>query len=280
VARNDDRAAGEPEAGGRAAPSDALFTHRGDGRFVASELARGPWDPDAQHGGAPAALLMRAFEALPAAEGLMIARVTYELLRPAPIGEVEVQAEVVRPGRRVQLLEGSMSAPDGTEVVRARALRVRRAQAGSTRDEPESPPPGPEHGHERAPGFMPPYRPIFAPDGIEVRFVAGAFGGGPATAWFRLRVPVVAGEAPSPLQRLAAAGDFGNGISAVLNWGEYLFINPDLTLYVARVPVGEWICLDARTTIAPGGVGMAESTLYDERGRVGRAMQALFVAPR
>ena len=40
-----------------------------NGRFVATELARGPWDPGAQHGGAPAALLMRAFEQLPAADG-------------------------------------------------------------------------------------------------------------------------------------------------------------------------------------------------------------------
>ena len=110
--------------------------------------------------------------------------------------------------------------------------------------------------------------------------MSGAFGGGPSTAWFRLRVPVVAGETPSPLQRLAAAGDFGNGISSVLHWSEYLFINPDLTLYIERVPVGEWICLDARTIIASDGVGSAESVLYDERGRVGRAAQALLIAPR
>jgi hypothetical protein len=93
-------------------------------------------------------------------------------------------------------------------------------------------------------------------------------------------VPIVAGEEPSPLQRLAAAGDFGNGISAILHWDDYLFINPDLTLYVDRAPIGEWICLEARTTIVQGGVGTAESVLYDRRGRVGRAIQALLVAPR
>ena len=110
--------------------------------------------------------------------------------------------------------------------------------------------------------------------------VAGAFGGGPATAWFRLVSPIVDGEAPSPLQRLAAAGDFGNGISATLSWDDYLFINPDLTLYVEREPAGEWIGLDSVTRISAGGVGLAESVLYDERGRVGRATQALLVAPR
>jgi hypothetical protein len=121
---------------------------------------------------------------------------------------------------------------------------------------------------------------MFAPDAIEVRFVAGTFGGGPSTAWFRLRCPVVAGEEPSGLQRLAAAGDFGNGISAALSWDEYVFINPDLTLYVEREPVGEWIGLDSRTVLAEGGIGTAESVLFDARGRVGRATQALLVAPR
>ena len=121
---------------------------------------------------------------------------------------------------------------------------------------------------------------MFAPDAIEIRFVEGVFGRGPSTAWFRLRIPLVAGETPSPLERLAAAGDFGNGISAELSWDEFAFINPDLTLYVERPPEGEWIGLQARTTIAKGGVGLADSVIYDLRGRVGRAVQALLVMPR
>lgn len=249
-----------------------------NGRFVASDLARGPWDQGAQHGGAPAALLMRAFERLPAADGLTIARVTYEFLRPVPIGELTVTAEAVRPGRRVQLSEASLYAADGTEVVRARALQVQLAAGISVRTPLTPPPPGPETGRDN--DFEPPFRPMFAPDALEVRFVDGAFGGGPSTAWFRLRAPIVAGEAPSTLQRLAAAGDFGNGISAILSWDEHMFINPDLTLYIERPPVGEWIALASQTTIAPGGIGAAESVLYDTRGRVGRATQALLVGPR
>lgn len=262
--------------------AEAIFTGQ-DGRFVATELARGPWDPDAQHGGAPAALLIREFERLAAAEGMQIARVTYELLRPAPLGELVVEAAVSREGRRVQLLEGALRRPDGVEVVRARGLRVLRAAAGEESTEIEPPPPGPEHGREHEAGdggFWPPHRPLFAPDGIEIRFVEGVFGRGPATAWFRLRVPIVAGEDPSPLQRLAAAGDFGNGISAVLPWDRYVFINPDLTLYLDRPPAGEWICLKSRTLVPPDGVGLAESVLYDQRGRVGRAVQSLLVARR
>lgn len=248
-----------------------------DGHFVATELARGPWDPNALHGGPPAALLMRAFEALPAPDGLCLARVTYELMRPVPVGPLAVRAEVVRPGRRVQLLEASILA-GGVEVMRARALQVQAADAGDATDEDTPPPPGPEHGEPAR--LRPPHRPMFAPDGIEIVFVSGGWGKGPCTAWFRLLSPIVTGETPSSLQRLAAAGDFGNGISAVLSWNDYLYINPDLTLYIEREPVGEWICLDSETRIANGGIGVSDSVLYDERGRIGRAIQALLVAPR
>jgi hypothetical protein len=249
-----------------------------NGRFVASEYARGPWDPNAQHGGAPAALLMRAFEQLPSDDGLALARVTYELLRPAPIGPLEVRAEIIRPGRRVQLLEASLVADGGIEVVRARALRVQRAQAGDAGVGGGAPPTGPGDG--RPMSLELPHRPMFAPDAVEIRFVTGGWGDNPCAAWFRLCRPLVTGETPSPLQHLAAAGDFGNGISATLSWDDYLFINPDLTLYVEREPVGEWICLESQTRIWAGGIGIAESVLYDSRGRVGRATQALLVAPR
>jgi len=244
---------------------------------VATPLASGPWDPNAQIGGAPAALLARAFERVPAAEGLTVARLTYDFIRPAPIGPLEVHAEVARPGRRVQLLDGSMVA-GGVEVVRACALRVLAADGAHAHAGEVAPPPGPEAGRSgELPGL---HRPRFATDAVEIRFVAGGFGGGPATAWFRLARPLVGNEQPSALQRLAAASDFGAGLSGTLPREQYVFINADLTVYVEREPVGEWICLDSHTRIARGGIGVAESVLYDERGRVGRATQALLVAPR
>lgn len=258
--------------------AEAVFVPDGDRGFVATELARGPWDPAAQHGGAPGGLLMRAFETLPSPAELALARVTYEFLRPVPLGELEVCASVARPGRRVQVLEASIFSTDGDEVVRARALQVRRAEADQTAL-PSPPPPGPE---EAVPSdFSPVHRPTFGTDAMEIRFLAGQFSAqGPSTGWFRFRVPLVAGESTTPLQTLAAAADFGNGISAIMSWEEHLFINPDLTVYVERQPIGDWICLQAETRIASDGVGIAESTLFDERGQVGRAIQALLVARR
>jgi Thioesterase-like superfamily len=260
---------------------DAVFIPGPDGRFEATELARGPWDPGAQHGGAPAALLMAAFEALPAPDGLQIARVTYEFMRPIPLGELDVRAEVVRPGRRVQLLEASVATPDGGELIRARALQVRRADPSAT-DAPEPPPAaGPDEGHPDSPRNLQHDLRMFGADAMDISVVAGAFREpGPATAWFRLRAPLIAGRENSPLQRIATAADFGNGIGSRLPWGEWLFINADLTVYVERLPIGEWICLQARTLIARDGVGVAEGILYDETGRVGRATQALLIARR
>lgn len=257
---------------------DAVFLGGEEGRFTATELARGPWDPRSQHGGAPAALLAGAFEKLSPDEDLALARITYEFLRPVPLGELALSAQVARPGRRIQLLEGAIESNDGTEVVRARALRIRRADFESA---PTSspPPPGPSAG--RVGDFVKPDGEMFATDAMEIRFVAGGFyERGPATAWFRLARPLIAGEQTSSLQRLAAAADFGNGISSEEAWDRHLFINPDLTLYIEREPVGEWICLEARTHLIKGGIGLAHSTLYDERGRVANASQALLVARR
>jgi Acyl-CoA thioesterase C-terminal domain/Acyl-CoA thioesterase N-terminal domain len=257
-------------------PTEAVFSPTGS-RFFASEFARGPWDPNAQHGGAPAALLMRAFEQHDADPGLILARVTYELLRPVPLGQLDVTCSVQRPGRRVQLLEGSIVAADGNEVVRARALKV--AIAGTAAGSADPVPPGPE-GIEPSPMHQWPMT-TFPGDAMELRFVDGSFGdAGPATVWFRLRVPLVAGEEPSGLQRLAAAADFPNGIASELSWSEYVFINPDLTVYIERLPVGEWICLDARMRVVRGGVGLSEAILYDREGRVGRSLQSLYVASR
>ena len=121
--------------------------------------------------------------------------------------------------------------------------------------------------------------PAFHSHAVEHRFVAGGFERpGPATDWIRLRVPVVAGEAPSPLARVAAAADFGNGVSWVLSrLAGYRFINPDLTVYLSRMPVGEWVCLEAVTAVEPHGIGMAESRLWDERGPIGRSVQSLLL---
>ena len=103
---------------------------------------------------------------------------------------------------------------------------------------------------------------------------------GPASDWIRLAVPVLPGEVPSPLQRVMGAADFGNGISRVVEFTEAVFINPDLTVHLHRLPVGEWVCLQAASRLEGAGVGLAQSALWDEQGPLGRALQSLLVEAR
>jgi acyl-coenzyme A thioesterase PaaI-like protein len=255
---------------------DAIFVHDGD-RFAATDLALGPWAPGALHGGAPAALLIHAFcEAAP--PGLQPARVTYEFVRPVPQGGLGVAVSVVRPGRRVTLLDAVLRDGEDIEVTRARALFMARSELGGVSGGPP-PFPGPSEG-EVSDWGNPPMR-MFATHAMEIRFVEGRFREpGPATAWFRLRHPLIAGAEVAPVELLAAAGDFGNGIASVLSWDEHVFINPDLTLYIEREPTGEWVALQSEMRVAAGSVAVADSVLWDEQGRIGRAMQSLVVGRR
>jgi len=226
-------------------------------------LARGPWSPHAMHGGAPAALLARVVEHHDPGPAAFVARLTVDLLRPVPVTPLDMVVRTTRPGKKVQWIEAALLA-DGVEVVHASALRVRTADDLGL---PLPPAPGPELPAEV--GFW---------TAVEVRQARGAWTEpGPAAVWFRLRVPIVAGEEPSPLQRVAAAADFGNGVGAALPRGEFLFINPDLSIHLHRAAVGEWVGLDAGTRAEPTGVGLARSTLHDEHGPIGSAEQALLV---
>jgi acyl-coenzyme A thioesterase PaaI-like protein len=260
--------------------SEAVFVRAGD-RWQPDEMARGPWDPRAVHGGAPAALLVHAFEACEPQEGLGLARITYEFVRPVPVAPLDVSVEVVRPGRRVMLLDGVILDEAGDVVTRARALRLRASELGPTGDGPP-PFPSPEEGQlSDFFGVDASSPPMFATHAMEIRFVQGAFRDtGPATAWFRLRHPLVAGEATSPFELAAAAGDFGNGIATVVSWEEHMFINPDLTLYLEREPRGEWVAMQSETRVRPGAVAVSESVIWDQEGRVGRAIQTLLVSRR
>ena len=87
-------------------PEHPTSLYRPDGElFVPSIAARGPWSPDAQHGGPVAALLCRAAERVESAGKMTVVRLTVELLKPVPLAPLTVRAQLRRPGRRVQLVE-------------------------------------------------------------------------------------------------------------------------------------------------------------------------------
>jgi hypothetical protein len=258
---------------------DAFYEPAADG-FTATELTRGPWDRDSQHAGPPAALLGRALEQLPEADRFQVGRITFEILRPVPIGPVAVATRVLRPGRRVRLVEAELSAGD-EPLMRATAWLIRIAPVDLPAESLSTtePPPGPDQGSGA--GFFPTEEEHGYHTGMEVSFISGGFmEQGPATVWLRMQAPLVAGEEPTPLQRLLIAADVGNGVSSTLDFRRFLFLNVELTVHLERLPEGEWVGLDAVTLPQPSGVGVAESVLFDERGRIGRAVQTLLIAAR
>jgi acyl-coenzyme A thioesterase PaaI-like protein len=282
--------------------TESIFLDEGEGRFTPTEHARGPWDPRALHGGAPAALIAAVFERMEPGAELPFARLSFSFLRPIPMAPLELTTRMTRPGRRVQELEADLHA-EGVLVCRAHALRILPApeqlpDLALALLAEHNPPPlaGPQEGHHvRFALDDLDDRKSFAATAMEMRFLSGQpLTGelpeldsmtahapvGHASVWMRLRHPLLPGDPLTPLARVAATSDFGNGVSAVLPFEDYLFINADLAITLNRRPKGEWIALDARTLLHPGGIAWAESVLHDERGPLGLATQALVVQPR
>ena len=255
--------------------ADAFYDERPDGAFDASPATAGPWGPQLQHAGPPAALAARALELLPAEAGLRIARVTVDILRPVPVAPLAVATRVVRPGRRIALVEATVSTGD------VDVLRVAAWQVAATPD--AAPAAGPALVPPPFPGPQPPLPQGLAHiDGymsaVEWRFASGAFDEpGPAAAWARPLLPLVAGEEMSPLQRVLLLADSGNGVGTAVDRRRWLSINTDLAVSLHRDPVGEWLCLQSDTTITPGAAAATETLLFDRDGAVGRATQTLLV---
>ncbi len=253
--------------------------------IVATELSRGPWDSASCHGGPVAALLTRASERVEAGDRRQkwqLARITVDLVRPVPVLEpLFVTAELERPGRNVSLIGARITLGNGTEVARARVLRIRVADVLL----PD------EYVLEARFGELGTRRYEFARfdgehvsfhrDAVEMRVADGLPAErGPISLWCKLLHPVLPGEVLTGPQRAAAASDFSNGVSSELDPDDLTFINSDLSVHLLRPPHGEWIGLQARSHYGPSGAGLAEAALYDEFGRCGRSVQSLFVAAR
>jgi hypothetical protein len=256
---------------------ESFFVPDGDG-FIASELTRGPWDPEMQHGGPPAALLGTVLEQRHPRPEARVVRFTVEIFRPVPWrAPLTIATRAVRPGKRVELLEATLDA-GGERVMHATAWRVRTDAAGPTVAPPSAPLPPPDAAHTVA--FFPTGQAVGYHTGMEARFLHGGFVElGPAAAWTRMRHPLLPDQAPTPLARVLIAADSGNGISGMLDYRRWVFVNTDLTVYLHRLPIGEWVALDAFTALSTG-VGVAESTIHDLGGPIGKGLQSLFVAPR
>ena len=265
--------------------TDHLFERDGD-RVRPTPLCTGPWDPDAMHGGPPTVLCGRFLADHGAgADEFHLARLTVELVRPVPLAPLTVTVTETRPGKRIQLLDAVVTDDQGVEVVFARGMRIRRHDNGVDEDALDQPGPldvpPPEastpygHGYPLEPGG-------FYMDAFEIRSTDGrSFGElGASACWFRPLAAAFAGEEVSPLDRALAIADFGNGISNIIDMTTHVYINPDLTVNLHRLPIGEWLVSDAVTHARADGFGTATAVLGDRHGRIGIANQSLMVAAR
>jgi hypothetical protein len=270
------------EDGKNPPPPSSAYVALENGACASTDLTRGPWHPDHQHGGPPIALVARSIERAAAALGLThIARLTANLLRPVPIAEITVEVETEYAGRNVAHFSARLHAA-GKEVARCTAVAQREAALDLPPGLPGHPLPQAPRSVETSQAMRFPFSTemIGYQDLIEGRIAEGAFFRGPSAVWFRMRYPLVSGEETSALQRVAVAADSGNGISAILDFGRHSFINPDLTINLLRKAQGEWICIDACTLLGPDGGGLAEARIFDVHGLIGRSTQSLAIRLR
>ncbi|HUG85137.1 MAG TPA: thioesterase family protein [Euzebya sp.] len=258
--------------------SDAFFLPDGTSdlgqAFLATDHTRGPWDPGAQHGGPPSALLAHVLESAQPRTDAQFVRLTNEILRPVPVGRLHVATEVLRGGKKVEHLAARMHTDDGTLVMTATAWRIRTAPVVLTNGIEGDRVPGPDQATPSR-SFFKEVSPGGYVGAMETRFASGGWADpGPAVAWMRMRHPLLPGVDPSPLVRVMIAADSGNGVSARF---EGLFINPDLTVYLTRPPVGEWVCLQAHTILTNHGIGLAQTVIHDTEGPVGSGAQSLLL---
>jgi acyl-coenzyme A thioesterase PaaI-like protein len=258
-----------------------LFEPDGAG-FVAAQHTAGPWDEAMMHGGAPAALLAHAIEQTEPGSELAVTRLTVEFLSAVPIGPVAVETRLAKPGRQFQVVEASLQAGE-RRVCLARAVRLRRADLPDAAAAPAGyggPRLAPPQEGEVIEPLMRPEKTAFYPDATEIRAVGGTRASGHAVAWIRLRADLLPGVTPSPLARAMAAADFANGLSAILPFEDWVFVNTELSVHLHRQPAGEWIGLDARTVSDRSGAALAHGVLHDLEGPFGICAESLFVQPR
>ncbi len=253
----------------------AFFRQTGKNTFEPSEATIGPWSPEFQHGGPPSALLTHALRTYPSSLPLKITRVTIEILSAVPVKPCEISIEVVRGGKRIELLRGEYRAEGKTYLI-AHAWRF-ISEPGATTvlsdsyKVPMLPEPQIYKSFQGVSYF--PYG-----EAIDWRFTNGGYDTlGPATVWSKPRIPLVENLAIDPLEALMLMVDSANGISAELDVRSWTFVPVDLTLGLHRQPEGEWVGMDARTVIENDGIGQTTTVVFDSGGKVGHSIHSLFI---
>jgi hypothetical protein len=266
-----------PKVSRDGAPSISLppFSRLRPDAFLAHDAAAGPWAPGVCHGGAPAALIVHAAADAHVPGDMGVARVTVDLMRPVPVGELTVYTRIAREGKKAQLVDVEIRAA-GALVARGAVLRLRREEQRDAPIIPAADFAGPERGAQTRPPTGVGFSQLF-----DMRSVAGSFERpGPAAVWFRMSGPLVADERMSVTALATASADFANGIASVLPFDAWSYPSTDLTVSFAREPVGRWILVDAECWAGVEGRGVTHARLGDALGWFGRSMQTIIFERR
>jgi hypothetical protein len=254
----------------------AYFERTGPRTFRATQHVGGAWDQSTQHIAPALGLLAHAVEVDRDArrgDGLVVGRLSYDILGTVPIEEVEVGVDVLRRGRTIELVQATLGHA-GRAVVLLRAWLMQ---------------PGDTSALEASP-----YRRLDPPelmaqwDATSVwpgGFIASAevrrrqVEPGRAAYWVRTDLPLVDGEPTSRLAAVAGLLDIANGMTVRADPTEVAFPNIDLTAHLFRQPRGKWVGFDTTVSFGAAGVGLTHSVLHDEDGPVGTSAQVLTVRP-
>jgi Thioesterase-like superfamily len=247
----------------------SFFTTSGDG-LLPADLARSLWSENQMHGVALSGALSRAAERcvidLGRGDDLRPARYTVDLFRPASMDLCRTTTRVVREGRRLCLVDATVE-QDGQAVARASALflKVGDPATGEVWEPTGVPePPSPD----LAPPTEEPRVPLFSSDGVGWEPSFGAHQNGGRKMTWQVGVAVVPEEVPSGFVVAASVAD---ATSMVTNWGSngVEYINTDITLTLARLPVGREIGLSAIDRVSHDGIAVGTATVFDRQGRLG-----------
>jgi hypothetical protein len=261
--------------------AEPVYLRSGD-RYISTDLANAGWYEEGQHGGAIAALITGHVEKVPTLTPMEVARVTIELFRVIPLVPLQIETRVSREGKRIQTVQAEVTGPDGVVLASATVHRLRIAERplpGVAKTPPTTltAPDASRPVDTRSWGHGDGSKPMFHRNAIEVREIHGTFGEpGSGAIWVRLTSPIVEGEAPTPAQRAVVVADFCNGVSSRLD-DSWVFMNSDLTVHIGRLPVSEWVALDADSAYHSLGRGVGWGSLWDESSWVGRSAQTLFL---
>ncbi len=254
----------------------AFRTEPTTGRYLPTPFAASPWITVNCHGGATAALVAHAAEALPSLVPMDVARLTIDLLRPVPCdAPLSIRPRLLRDGKKLQLAE-ILVLDDDVVVAQASALRVEQARSNSL------------SGREITIGIPAPddnAATYTLPAGFADLFTIVAVDPVPRQGerrrvWFRNDYPLVDSMAATPLQRAVAAADFGGGLSSALDFSEWSYPSVDLTVSFHRLPTGPWTLVDALSDMSNHRTAICHSRLYDEKGQFGHSLQTVLVQPR